>query len=147
MEPVGAALPSGPELADQAAPPPPDLRRRAVVRSVLCSVVGVPLMSYLAYGLARVTVPANETPDPWWIWFSVGTAAVAVGLVVSAVRGRWALARSLAFTLMIPGLAMTMLLIWAMGLGLVFLPGALVWIPVLATCLRLHSDQVAAATG
>jgi hypothetical protein len=116
-------------------------RHRARVWSLVCFVVGVPLMSYLAFGLAKVTIPANEVPEPWWIWFSVGVGALAACMVAAVFLGRWSLGRNLALVLMTPGLAMCLLLIWAFFFGLVFLPGALVWVPVIIVCQRMRADD------
>jgi len=120
-------------------------RRRAVVWSLACFVVGVPLTSYLAFGLAKVTIPANGETGPWWIWFSVVVALLAACMVASVVLGRWTLGRNLALVLMVPGVAMCLLLIWAFFFGIVFLPGALVWVPVLLVCLGMPAHERAAA--
>lgn len=156
MDPEGSAV-SGFATPDQTAsnggrshevdPPPRDShsvatgRHRAILWSLACSAVGVPLMSYLAFGLAKVSIQANDAPGPWWIWFTVIVAAVAAGMVASVFLGHWTLGRNLALVLMAPGVAMCLLLIWAFFFGLVFLPGALVWVPVLVVCQRMRAND------
>jgi hypothetical protein len=62
-------------------------------------------------------------------------------MVASVYLGRWTLGRNLALVLMTPPLVMCLLLVWAFFLGLVFLPGALVWVPVFIVCQRMRSDE------
>ncbi len=147
--PVDGAPSAGPSTglthANRTGPSLETRRRRARAWGLACVVVGVPLVSFLAFGLAKATIPANETPGPWWIWFSAVVAVLAACMVAAVFRGRWRLGRNLAFVLMLPGAAMCMLLIWAFFFGLVFLPGALVWLPVFVVCLGMPTHERAAA--
>ena len=120
-------------------------RRRAVVWSLVCFVIGVPLMAFSASVLERGLTSGAALLGPGWIWFSVIAGPVAAAIVVAVLRGRWNLARNLALLLMLPGVLAGVGLIWAFGFGLFFLPSALVWLPVFIVCLRMPGQERAAA--
>jgi hypothetical protein len=103
-------------------------------------------MTYSAFVLSRgLNLGGQKVDGPWWIWFAGVSAMLAVVMVASVFLGRWTIGRNLAFLLMIPGAVTCLLLIWAFGLGLLFLPAGLVWVPVFVACLRMPGQERAAA--